>query len=601
METDDMSAYAAPVKDMLFVMRELAGLDELAKLPGLEEATPDVVQSILNEAAKFAGEVLAPLNQPGDRAGARVENGVVTTAPGFKEAYRRFVEAGWPTLPCPAKFGGQEMPQLLSIALQEMWCSANMAFSLCPMLSQAAVDAIESYGSDAQKTTYLPRLVSGEWAGTMNLTEPQAGSDLAATRARAVPEGDHYRITGTKIFITYGEHDLTDNIIHMVLARLPDAPEGTKGISMFIVPKYLVKADGSIGARNDVHCVSLEHKLGIHASPTAVLSYGDQGGALGFLVGQPNRGLEYMFLMMNRARLAVGLQGAAVSERAYQRARAFARERVQGRPLGAASGRATIVQHPDVRRMLMNMKAQTEAMRAVAYCAAASLDRSIRHPDPAQRARAQAYTDLLIPVVKGWLTEQGNEVASLGVQVHGGMGFIEETGAAQFYRDMRIAAIYEGTTGIQAMDLVGRKVARDAGAAARALLADMRATSDGLKEAPNEDLVAIGEALDSGISVLATATDYVCDRFGSAPRAVAAGSVPYLMLFGTVVGGWQMARAAAIAQKKLAAAAGDKAFYESKIVTARYYADHILPRAQAYGREVVGGADSTLRLDEALF
>jgi 3-(methylsulfanyl)propanoyl-CoA dehydrogenase len=596
-----MSAYAAPVKDMLFVMRELAGLDEIAKLPGLEEATPDVVQSILNEAAKFAGEVLAPLNQPGDRAGARVENGVVTTAPGFKEAYRQFVEAGWPTLPCPPKFGGQGMPQLLSIALAEMWCSANMAFSLCPMLSQAAVDAIESYGSDAQKAAYLPRMVSGEWTGTMNLTEPQAGSDLAATRARAVPEGDRYRLTGTKIFITFGEHDLTDNIVHMVLARLPDAPEGTKGISLFIVPKYLVDADGGLGARNDVQCVSLEHKLGIHASPTAVLSYGDKGGAVGYLVGQPNRGLEYMFLMMNRARLAVGLQGAAVSERAYQQARAFARERVQGQPLGAAPGRATIVQHPDVRRMLMSMKAQTEAMRGLAYYAAANLDKSIRHPDKAQRARAQAYTDLLIPVVKGWLTEQGNEVASLGVQVHGGMGFIEETGAAQLYRDMRIAAIYEGTTGIQAMDLVGRKVARDAGAAASALLADMRATRDQLKKAPNDDLVAIGKALESALAELAAATDYVCDRFGSAPRAVAAGSVPYLMLFGTVAGGWQMARAAAIAQEKLSGGAGDKAFYESKLVTARYYADHILPRAQAYGREVVGGADSTLRLDEALF
>ncbi|HLF24205.1 MAG TPA: acyl-CoA dehydrogenase family protein, partial [Burkholderiales bacterium] len=521
-----MSGYTAPLKDMLFVLQELAGLDDICKLPGLEEATPDVVQTILTEAGKFAGEVLAPLNRPGDRAGARMEDGVVTTAPGFKEAYRRFVDSGWPTVPCPPEFGGQGMPQLLSIALAEMWCSSNMSFSLCPMLSQAAVEAIEKYGTDAQKAMFLAPMVSGEWTGTMNLTEPQAGSDLAATRARAVPEGDHYRISGTKIFITYGEHDFTDNIIHMVLARLPDAPEGTKGISLFIVPKFLVGADGGIGARNDLQCVSLEHKLGIHASPTAVMSYGDKGGAVGYLIGQANRGLEYMFLMMNRARLAVGLQGVAVSERAYQQALAYARERVQGRPLGASGGRATIVEHPDVRRMLMSMKAQTEAMRALAYLAAANLDTSMRHPDAKERARAQANADLLIPIVKGWSTEQGNEVASTGVQVHGGMGFIEETGAAQLYRDMRIAAIYEGTTGIQAMDLVGRKVARDAGAAAHALIADMRAACDRLKTQKGDDLGAIGAALMEAAAAVESATTYVCDNFGSDPRAVAAGSVP---------------------------------------------------------------------------
>ena len=595
-----MSGYTAPLKDMLFVLQELAGLDDICKLPGFEEATPDVVQTILTEAGKFAGEVLAPLNRPGDRAGARVENGVVTTAPGFKEAYRRFVDSGWPTVPCPPEFGGQGMPQLLSIALAEMWCSSNMSFSLCPMLSQAAVEAIEKYGTDAQKAMFLAPMVSGEWTGTMNLTEPQAGSDLAATRARAVPEGDHYRISGTKIFITYGEHDFTDNIMHMVLARLPDAPQGTKGISLFIVPKFLVNADGGIGARNDLQCVSLEHKLGIHASPTAVMSYGDKGGAVGYLIGQANRGLEYMFLMMNRARLAVGLQGVAVSERAYQQALAYARERVQGRPLGASGGRATIVEHPDVRRMLMSMKAQTEAMRALAYLAAANLDTSMRHPDAKERARAQANADLLIPIVKGWSTEQGNEVASTGVQVHGGMGFIEETGAAQLYRDMRIAAIYEGTTGIQAMDLVGRKVARDAGAAAHALIADMRAACDRLKTQKGDDLGAIGAALMEAAAAVESATTYVCDNFGSDPRAVAAGSVPYLMLFGTVAGGWQMARAAAVAQRKLASGAGDTPFYEAKLATARYYADHILPRADAYAREVLHGAASTLRLDEAL-
>ena len=595
-----MTTYKAPVKDMLFAMHELAGLDEIAKLPGLEETTPDVVQTILDEAGRFAAEVLAPLNQPGDRAGARVADGVVTTAPGFKEAYRQFVDGGWPTVPCPPQFGGQGMPQLLSIALQEMWCASNMAFSLCPMLSQAAVEAIEHYGTAAQKAMFMVPMVSGEWTGTMNLTEPQAGSDLAATRARAVPEGDHYRISGTKIFITFGEHDLTENIIHLVLARLPDAPEGTKGISLFIVPKFLVNADGTIGARNDLQCVSLEHKLGIHASPTAVMSYGDKGGAVGYLIGQPNRGLEYMFLMMNRARLSVGLQGVAVSERAYQQALGFARERVQGRPLGVSNARAAIVHHPDVRRMLMSMKAQTEAMRALAYCTAASLDKSIRHPDSKERARAQAYADLLIPVVKGWLTEQGNEVASTGVQIHGGMGFIEETGAAQHFRDMRIAAIYEGTTGIQAMDLVGRKIARDAGAAAHALIADMRASCDQLKSLKGDDVVAIGASLAEAVATLEASTKYVCDNFSADSRAVAAGSVPYLMLFGTVAGGWQMARAAAVAQEKLVGANGDKPFYETKLATARYYADHILPRAQAYGREVLYGSASTLRLDEAL-
>jgi len=596
-----MSGYTAPLKDMLFVLQELTGLDEISKLPGLEEATPDVAQTILTEAGKFAAEVLAPLNQPGDRAGARVADGVVTTAPGFKEAYRQFVDSGWPTVPCTPDFGGQGMPQLLSIALSEMWCSSNMSFSLCPMLSQAAAEAIEKYGTDAQKAMFLRPMVSGEWTGTMNLTEPQAGSDLAATRARAVPEGDHYRLTGTKIFITFGEHDFTENIIHLVLARLPDAPEGTKGISLFIVPKFLVNADGSIGARNDLHCVSLEHKLGIHASPTAVMSYGDKGGAVAYLIGQPNRGLEYMFLMMNRARLAVGLQGVAVSERAYQQALAYARERVQGRPLGASGGRTTIVEHPDVRRMLMSMKAQTEAMRALAYLAAASLDRSMRHPDAKERARALASADLLIPIVKGWLTELGNEVVSMGVQVHGGMGFIEETGAAQLYRDMRIAAIYEGTTGIQAMDLVGRKVARDAGAAAHALIADMRATCDQLKsQKGDEDGSAIGAALADAVAAVESATNYVCDNFGSDPRGVAAGSVPYLMLFGTVAGGWQMARAAVVARQRLASGAGDKPFYEAKLATARYYADHVLPRAGAYAREVLHGAASTLRLDEAL-
>jgi alkylation response protein AidB-like acyl-CoA dehydrogenase len=596
-----MATYVAPSKDMMFVMQELAGLGDVAKLPGYAEATAELAQTVIDEASRFATEVLTPLNKTGDQAGSRVENGVVITPPGFKDAYRQFVDSGWPTVAAPPQFGGQGMPQLLSAALQEIWCAANMAFSLCPMLGQAAVEAVQHYASDALKAAYLPRMVTGEWTGTMNLTEPQAGSDLGAIRTRAVPEGDHYRITGTKIFITWGEHDFTSNIVHMVLARLPDAPEGTKGISLFIVPKYLVNPDGTLGPRNDLQCVSLEHKLGIHASPTAVMSYGDEGGAVGYLVGQPNRGLEYMFLMMNRARLAVGLEGVAMSERAYQQALAYARERVQGKPLGESGARAPIIHHPDVRRMLMSMKAQTEAMRALGYYTAAKLDVAIRHADAKERGRTQATAELLIPVVKGWSTEQANEVASLGVQVHGGMGFIEETGAAQLLRDTRITAIYEGTTGIQAMDLLGRKVARDTGAAARELIAEMRSAQKQLRGAKGADFQAIENSLGTGIAAVEEATDYLLNTFGQNPRAAAAGSVPYLMLLGTVAGGWQMARAALVVQRKLAAAVGDHRFYETKISTARFYADHILPRAEGYRHEIVQGADSTLRLDEAQF
>ncbi|MFL6650008.1 MAG: acyl-CoA dehydrogenase [Sulfurifustaceae bacterium] len=596
-----MPRYIAPVEDMLFVMHELAGFDEIAKLPGCGDLTPDLLRSILEEAGRFASEVLLPLNQPGDRHGARVESGVVTTPPGFKDAYKKFVDAGWNAVPCPPKFGGQGMPQLLAMALREMWDAANMSFSLCSMLTQGAVEAIETHASEELKRRFLPKLVSGEWTGTMNLTEPQAGSDLAAVRTRAVPEGDHYRISGTKVFITYGEHDWTENIVHTVLARLPDAPEGVKGISLFIVPKYLVNPDGSLGARNDVHCVSLEHKLGIHASPTAMLSYGEKGGAIGYLVGQPNRGLEYMFLMMNRARVAVGMEGIALCERAYQEALAYARERVQGRPIGASeSGRAPIIHHPDVRRMLMSMKAQAEATRALAYYATANLDKALRHPDAKTRARAQAIADLLVPVVKGWSTEQAVEVASTGVQVHGGMGFIEETGAAQLLRDARITTIYEGTTGIQANDLIGRKVARDAGATVKSVISEMQQTCRQIGELRGEDFKAIGTSLASGVTALEQSTHFLLDTHGADPRAAFAGSVPYLMLLGVVAGGWQMARAAMAAQKRLAAG-GDKRFHETKIGTARFYADHLLPRAGAYRHEILNGAASTLRLEEAQF
>src|SRR5499427_2300296 len=468
-------SYVAPLKDMRFVINELAGLGEVAKLPGYQEATPDTVDAILEEASKFSSEVLDPINYSGDREGSVWKDGKVTTPKGFKEAYRQYVEAGWGALPFGAEWGGQGLPKLVATAVEEMLTSSNMSFSLCPLLTQGAIHALELCGSDALKKAYLGKMIAGTWTGTMNLTEPQAGSDLALVKTRAKRAGDHYLISGQKIFITYGEHDLTENIVHLVLARTPDAPEGVKGISLFIVPKFLLNADGTPGERNDVRCVSIEHKLGIHASPTCVLAYGDQKGAVGYLVGEENRGLEYMFTMMNHARLAVGLEGVAIGERAYQQAIDYAKTRVQGRELGQRSGdRVTIIHHPDVRRMLMSMRAQTEAMRAVACFAGAALDKAKRHPDAAEKRRSQALVDLLIPVVKGWCTEQGVEIASTGIQVHGGMGFVEEGGAAQYLRDARITTIYEGTTGIQANDLVGRKIGRDGGAALFAAIAQAR-------------------------------------------------------------------------------------------------------------------------------
>ncbi|MBI3897408.1 MAG: acyl-CoA dehydrogenase [Gammaproteobacteria bacterium] len=594
-----MTDYIAPVKDMWFVLQELADLDEIAKLPGNDELSADLVQAVLEQAGKFAADVLAPLNVVGDRTGARWHDGAVTTAPGFKDAYRQFVDNGWPTLACARDFGGQGMPYTVASAVHEMWKSANLAFSLCPMLTQGAVAAIAHHASAVLKATYLPKMVSGEWTGTMNLTEPQAGSDLAAVRTRAVADGDHYRLAGTKIFITWGEHDYTDNIVHLVLARLPDAPEGVKGISLFIVPKFLLNADGSLGQRNDVRCVSLEHKLGIHGSPTAMMAYGDNAGAIGYLVGTPHRGLEYMFTMMNHARLAVGLEGVAISERAYQQALAYAKQRVQGQPIGAGNSTKTgIIHHPDVRRMLMSMKTQIEAMRALAYVAASYMDRGQREPDAKRRERYQALIDFFTPVVKGWCTEQAIEITSTGIQVHGGTGYIEETGAAQHLRDARIIAIYEGTTGIQAMDLVGRKVARDGGAIVAAVIVQMSETATAAATATDADLNALAKALTAAVLRVQSATEYVARTFAQNPRAVAAGSVPYLMLLGTVCAGWQMTRAALVADRKRGT---DSDFCQTKIVSARFYADHILPRSEAYWREVVHGAESTLRLNEAQF
>ncbi len=593
-----MSAYTAPLKDIRFVLRELAGLAEVAKLPRYEEATPDTVDAILEQASKFASEVLDPLNYSGDQEGSVWVDGAVRTPKGFKEAYRQFVEGGWNALPFEQEWGGQGLPKLVATAVEEIVTSSNMSFSLCPLLTQGAIHAIELCGSDALKKTYLGRMVEGTWTGTMNLTEPQAGSDLALVRTKAERAGDHYLISGQKIFITYGEHDLAENIIHLVLARTPDAPEGVKGISLFLVPKYLPKPDGSLGERNHARCASIEHKLGIHASPTAVMVYDK---AVGYLVGEENKGLAYMFVMMNAARFSVGLEGVAIAERAFQRALAYARERLQGRDLvEGGAGTVPIIRHPDVRRMLMLMKSQTEAMRALAYVVAAAMDFSVKSSSE-ERKRHQAFVDLMIPVVKGWSTETGIEVASLGVQVHGGMGFIEETGAAQHLREARITTIYEGTTGIQAGDLVGRKIAREGGAAARAWLANLNALKSELLKAKSPDIQAIGPVFAAGVQAVSDCVDYIVANAGKDVKGVFAGAVPFLKLMGIVAGGWQMARASLMCERKLAAKDGDADFHQAKIKTARFYADHVLVQAPGLRDTVVKGAAGVLALSEDQF
>ena len=599
-----MSTYIAPVRDMRFILEELAGLAEVTALPGCEECTPDLVESILDEAARFAAGVLDPINAAGDRQGASCKDGVVTAADGFADAYRLFVDTGWNALPCDPEYGGQGLPTLVATAVQEMWKSANMAFALCPMLTSGAIAAIAHHASDELKRTYLPKMVEGTWTGTMNLTEPQAGSDLAAVRTRAVPQPDGtYRITGTKIFITWGEHDMAENIVHLVLARLPDAPAGVKGISLFVVPKFLVNADGSPGARNDLVCASIEHKMGIHGSPTSVMAFGEHDGAIGYLVGEENKGLAYMFTMMNHARVNVGLEGVGISERAYQHALSYARERVQGTPLGTAAGdRKPILHHPDVRRMLMDMKSRTEAMRTLAYWVAGRMDLAHAHPDAAVRAANQAVADFLTPVVKGWSTEASIEITSTGIQVHGGVGFIEETGACQYFRDARITTIYEGTTGIQANDLVGRKLAREKnpGATARALAAEMRACAAQLSASADPALSAIGARLDAGVTAFAEAAAWFVERYETDTQAAAAGAVPFLKLTGTVVGGWLMARAAEIARARLDAGSDDD-FLRGKLATAEYFAQHQLPLASAWREAITAGAPAVLALADTAF
>lgn len=582
--------YQAPVKDMLFVLNHLAGLPRIAALPGFEEATPDTTQAVLEESARYAGDVLAPLNHPADREPSAWRDGAVTTSPGFKQAFRQYADAGWQGMTHPAEYGGQGLPGLIGSPCSEMLNAANLSFALCPLLTNGAIEALLTAGSPELKERFIGPMISGQWTGTMNLTEPQAGSDLAMIRSRAQPADDGtYRISGTKIFITYGEHDLAENILHLVLARLPDAPEGVKGISLFLVPKFLVNEDGTLGARNDVHCVSIEHKLGIKASPTCTLQFGDAGGALGYLVGQENRGLDAMFIMMNAARYAVGVQGVAIADRAYQHARAYAAERVQSRPVdGSSKDAVPIIQHPDVRRMLGTMRALTEAGRALAYYTAGHADLAHASPDAETRKRHLAVQEYLVPIVKGWCTEMSIDVASLGVQVHGGMGFIEETGAAQYYRDARILTIYEGTTAIQANDLVGRKTLRDGGAVARALLAEIGKTEAALEARSEPAARLILTPLRQARAALADAIDFVLANAAARPNAVFAAAVPYLMLAGTTLAGWQMARALLAS---LDLRQDDSAFHDAKIATVQCYALHKLSQAPGLAAVVTGSGE----------
>ena len=592
-------SYQAPIKDMLFVMQELAGIGQVAALPGFEDYDLDTAQAVLEESAKFCQDIVAPLNWEGDRNPSSFQDGQVTTTPGFQQAYGQFIEGGWQGVIHPTEYGGQGFPKLIATACTEMLHASSLSFALCPMLTDGAIEALLTAASDELRQKYAPRLISGQWTGTMNLTEPQAGSDLAAVRSRAEPQADGtYRIFGTKIFITYGEHDLAENIVHLVLARLPDAPEGVKGISLFVVPKFLVNADGSLGARNDAHCVSIEHKLGIKASPTAVLQFGDHGGAIGELVGEPNRGLEYMFVMMNAARFAVGMQGIAVSDRAYQQALAFAKERVQSRDLAGSSGPVAIIQHPDVKRMLLTMKAQIEAARALAYCTAAISDLAHHAVDESVRRENQALYDYLVPVVKGHSTELSIELTSLGVQVHGGMGFIEETGAAQHYRDARILTIYEGTTAIQANDLVGRKTVRDGGAVAKALCACLAATEQDLLALGQEDGLVMRDALQQGRLALEATIDYLVANARTQVKPVYAGAVNYLRLAGLVLGGWQLARALLVALERREQ---DPGFFDAKRVTARFYAEALLPQAQALAASVQTSGATVERMSVEMF
>jgi 3-(methylthio)propanoyl-CoA dehydrogenase len=597
--------YVAPTRDMRFVIEELAHFDRVSALSGYEEFSSDLIEAILEEAGKFANGVISPLNLPSDQQGATLQGDQVKTSPGFQQAYAQFVESGWNSLSGNPDFGGQGLPEVLATCVNEMWHAASMSFALCPMLTVGAIHAIEHHGSAAQRDKYLAKLISGEWTGTMNLTEPQAGSDLAAVASKAWPlPADHplrpadasdsnpaFCVHGTKIYITHGEHDLAENIIHLVLARLPDAPAGVKGISLFLVPKFLVNEDGSLGKRNDLKCVSLEHKLGIHGSPTAVMSYGEKEGAVGYLIGEPNRGLEYMFTMMNHARLNVGLQGVAIAERAYQQAHWYAHDRVQGRVLGRGEEKLPIAYHPDVRRMLASMQSRIQAMRALAYEAAAQMDIAARSTDSHQAAAAQSRVDLLIPVVKAWCTEQSIDIASMGIQVHGGMGYVEETGAAQHLRDARITTIYEGTTAVQANDFMGRKILRDGGAEISNLMGEMRETVVLLHNSEFASARQLTNALEQGIATLQQAVDWVLANGQSDPAGTHLGSVPLVQLAGFVFGGWMMGRMALVSSQKVDV----EPFYKAKLAAAGFYASHILLPNLGLLAAVTAGTDALVQ------
>ena len=584
-------SYIAPVKDMLFNIKHLANIDQIAQLPGMEDAGFETAQAVLEEAAKFNEGVLDPLNWAGDQNPTSFKDGVVTATPGFKEAFKQYTEAGWQGLQHPVDFGGQGLPKTIGSAVGEMQNSANMSFALCPLLTDGAIEALLTAGSDELKATFLEKLVSGEWTGTMNLTEPQAGSDLAAVRTKAEPQPDGtFKIAGTKIFITWGEHDMAANIVHLVLARVVGAPEGVKGISLFVVPKFMVNADSSLGARNDVQCVSIEHKMGIKASPTCVLQFGDHGGAVGYLVGQENRGLEYMFIMMNAARYGVGVQGIAIAERAYQKAVEFSKDRVQSRPVdGSLPAAGPIIHHPDVKRMLMTMRAYTEGCRALSCVAAAAFDAAHHHADADTRKQNHAFYEFMVPLIKGYSTEMSLEVTSLGVQVHGGMGFIEETGCAQYYRDAKILTIYEGTTAIQANDLVGRKTSRDGGQTAKALAGQIEVTEAALTASGTGHALVMAKRLAAARLAFVDVVNFVAGNTKAMPNDVFAGSVPYLMLAGNLMAGWQMARALLVAQD--AVARGENlAFMQAKVITARFYADHLLTKVPGMRDSIVDGA-----------
>ncbi|MFT7675051.1 MAG: alkylation response protein AidB-like acyl-CoA dehydrogenase [Gammaproteobacteria bacterium] len=593
-----MTDYNAPLKDMQFVMNDLAHLDAIAKLPDFEEATPDLVEAVLEQASILAQEVFAPLNHPGDEHGTYIKDGRVVSPDGYADAIRQFAENGWQGIGKSAEFGGQGLPFLVHSATSEMWYSSNMALALCPLLTSGAIEALESHATHAIQQTYLHKLVAGEWTGTMNLTEPQAGTDLAAIRTRAEREGDHYRIKGQKIYITWGEHEIRENIIHLVLAKLPDAPEGVKGISLFLVPKFLPDGDGNPGDRNDLRVVSVESKLGIHSSPTCVMSYGDNEGAIGYLIGEEHNGLTCMFTMMNNARLEVGMQGVAISERAYQQAVSFAKERVQGVARGHTE-RSTIIHHPDVRRMLMQMRSITEASRAISYVASAETDLADKLANTDVGRLHQSRVDLLIPIVKGWCTEMSQEVSYLGVQVHGGMGFIEETGAAQHMRDARILTIYEGTTGIQALDLMGRKIIRDKGAALQRLIDEL--VEFGNDPALQDDCFgSMAVRFKQSVVALEASVAWFKSSVSDDPDLAGSIGVDFLMMSGNIVAGWLMALSALAAKRHIDAGSSEE-FYRNKIKTAIFFCEHVLPRAESLAITVQSGSQSILAISPENF